>query len=56
MSKPVLCPACGEAMNHHTDQIMYVDEGEQIEEFYQCSNCGTAANRKAQEQDALDAA
>lgn len=50
MSTPMVCPACGSVMNHHADKIIYSDRGEQVEQFYQCPNCGAIATRPAKQQ------
>ena len=55
----VICPKCGEEMNHHADKLVYADEkrsavtvdpslGGIIEETHQCPACGAVASRRAQ--------
>ncbi len=50
MTDPMRCPECGATMNHHADKIIYVDSGEQVEEFHQCPACGAVASRAAERQ------
>jgi NAD(P)H-dependent FMN reductase len=41
------CQDCDAKMNHHADKLLYTDVGDQMEECYQCPNCGAAASRRA---------
>jgi transposase-like protein len=50
MSEPMKCPMCSATMNHHADKLMYTDRGEQLEEFYQCPDCGKSAARESEQQ------
>jgi ribosomal protein S27AE len=52
--KPIPCPNCGTAMNHHADKLVYLcaealtpGDGELLEEFYRCPHCGTGTSRPA---------
>ena len=56
--KPMICPVCGVAMNHHADKIDYnaaledpaaadPDLGGVIEEAHTCPECGQTLLRPA---------
>lgn len=47
MTEPMIC-ACGKAMNHHADKIIYTDNGEELNQFHECPDCGASASRTAQ--------
>jgi rubredoxin len=46
----MICPECGAETNHHADKLMYSNNGEEVEEFHTCPQCGTAGSRQAEEQ------
>jgi ribosomal protein S27AE len=54
----MICPDCGEAMNHHADKVDYAAAldnpaaldpvyGGLLEEVFTCPHCGMAATRPA---------
>jgi predicted RNA-binding Zn-ribbon protein involved in translation (DUF1610 family) len=54
----MICPRCGEEMNHHGDKLVYASDPQQagasdptmggfIEEFHSCPQCGAGASRQA---------
>jgi ribosomal protein S27AE len=55
----MICPHCGEEMNHHGDKLLYATDpqpsglddltmGGFIEEFHTCPQCGAGASRRDQ--------
>jgi ribosomal protein S27AE len=51
----MLCPKCGDEMNHHADKLVYevdnsrwenADLGGVIEETHACPGCGAVASRR----------
>ncbi len=58
-TKPMNCPQCGVAMNHHAEKLveplnaaearrMDAALGGAVEEMHTCPKCGTAHSRRAQ--------
>jgi ribosomal protein S27AE len=52
----MICPKCGDTMNHHADKLTYEiesagskrsDLGGVIEETHACPGCGAVASRRA---------
>ena len=54
----MICPKCGDEMNHHADKLVYANErrndttidmqlGGLIEETHSCPGCGAIAARTA---------
>jgi ribosomal protein S27AE len=54
----MICPKCGDEMNHHADKLVYpagLEEatranpalGGVIEEMHHCPGCGASASRRA---------
>jgi hypothetical protein len=52
----LICPQCGDEMNHHADKLVYTtktddshptygDLGGLVEETHACSGCGAVASR-----------
>ena len=56
----MICPKCGEEMNHHADKLIYpasssdvhqaahADLGGVIEETHGCPGCGAVVSRRAE--------
>ena len=55
-SNKMICPKCGDTMNHHADKVIYSGEtdpragidpelGGLIEETHNCPGCGAIASR-----------
>jgi predicted RNA-binding Zn-ribbon protein involved in translation (DUF1610 family) len=55
----MICPACGDEMNHHADKLVYpatLDDvrnvnatlGGLVEEIHCCPGCGAAESRRAE--------
>jgi predicted RNA-binding Zn-ribbon protein involved in translation (DUF1610 family) len=55
----MICPKCGNEMNHHADKLVYSGDappapsfdlalGGSIEETHNCPACGAVASRSAQ--------
>lgn len=57
VTSPMICPECGDEMNHHADKLVHSSEPRDsannhfedgIEtEFHACANCGAGATRQA---------
>jgi hypothetical protein len=56
---PLICPWCGEAMNHHADKVVYSTGapetraaqdifGGVVEETHTCPACGSIETRRAE--------
>jgi ribosomal protein S27AE len=54
----IICPKCGDEMNHHADKLIYATEGDVaakidpslggvVEETHNCPSCGASASRIA---------
>jgi ribosomal protein S27AE len=56
-TKKMICPKCGDEMNHHADKLVYQDApaasqadsglGGVIEEAHYCPGCGAIESRRA---------
>ena len=55
----MICPKCGDEMNHHADKLVYPTSPQEaekmnltldgmIEEMHYCPGCGMAASRRAE--------
>jgi ribosomal protein S27AE len=58
-NQKMICPKCGDEMNHHADKLIYSTEraataridpslGGLIEETHNCPSCGAIASRIAE--------
>jgi len=43
----MICPKCGHEMNHHADKLVYINDGERLDEFHYCPYCGNCESRPA---------
>ena len=57
--RKMICPECGDEMNHHADKLIYSPEpavgatidsslGGSVEETHCCAACGAVASRPAE--------
>jgi ribosomal protein S27AE len=58
-NRKLICPKCGDEMNHHADKLVYpasrddaqqmdADLGGVVEEFHGCPGCGAVESRPAE--------
>ena len=58
-NRKLICPECGEEMNHHADKVVYcanphevrqthADLGGILEETHACPGCGAVESRRAE--------
>ena len=56
-TRKMICPECGDEMNHHADKLVYPvnpdevcqsDLGGMVEETHACPGCGAVESRRAE--------